>query len=132
MRDHPSPPPLRWRHGNHFRLLIDGTAFFPVMLQAIDAAQRQVLLEMYLVESGRLIDRFIGSLIAATARGVRVCLLLDHFGCLGLNSNDRTRLTQHGVELVYYNPLRFGSLRRNLFRDHRKLIVVDGACAFVG
>ena len=132
MRDTTHLPPLRWRHGNRFRLLIDGTAFFPALLTAIATARRQILLEMYLVESGRLMDRFIAALTAAADRGVRVCLLLDDFGCLGLNGNDRARLQQRGVELVRYNPLRFGALRRNLFRDHRKLIVIDDDCAFVG
>lgn len=133
VRDATPPPTLRWRHGNSFQLLIDGTAFFPAMLQAIGAARSQILLEMYLVESGQLTDRFILALCTARARGVRVCLLLDDFGCLGLNNQDRSHLQSHGVELVYYNPLRFGGkLRRNLFRDHRKLLVVDHACAFVG
>ncbi len=133
MRDTTPLPPLRWRHGNSFRLLIDGGAFFPAMLNAIAAARKQILLEMYLVESGQLTGRFIAALSAARSRGVRVCLLLDDFGCRGLNSQDRSHLQSYGVELTYYNPLRFGGkLRRNLFRDHRKLLVVDDACAFVG
>lgn len=124
---------MRWRHGNCFRLLIDGGVFFPAMLSAIAAARKQILLEMYLVESGQLTDRFIAALSAARSRGVRVCLLLDDFGCRGLNMQDRAHLLSHGVELTYYNPLRFGGrLRRNLFRDHRKLLIVDDACAFVG
>jgi phosphatidylserine/phosphatidylglycerophosphate/cardiolipin synthase-like enzyme len=113
--------------------LVDGGAFFPAMLNAIATARKQILLEMYLVESGLLTDRFIAALSAARSRGVRVCLLLDDFGCRGLNTQDRAHLQSHGVELTYYNPLRFGGrLRRNLFRDHRKLLVVDDACAFVG
>lgn len=128
-----TPPFLfRWRHGNRFRLLIDGAAFFPAMLDAIAGAHRQILLEMYLVESGRITTRFIDALTAAAHRGVRVFLLLDGFGCRGLSADDRARLQAHGVELVVYNPLQFGALRRNLFRDHRKLLVVDADYAFVG
>ena len=126
-------PPLRWRHGNRFHLRVDGHAFFPAMLDAIAAAERQILLEMYLVESGQTYQRFAAVLETAAKRGVRVCLLLDAFGCRGLNNTDRARLQAQGVELVLYNPLQFGGeLRRNLFRDHRKLLVVDDACAFVG
>jgi len=44
------------------------------------------------------------------------------FGCRGLTAGDRARLRSHGIELVLYNPLQFGALRRNLFRDHRKLL----------
>ncbi len=102
------------------------------MLSAIAGARRQILLEMYLVESGQIMNRFIDTLGLATQRGVHVCILLDDFGCRGLNSSDRDRLRAHNIELALYNPLQFGVLRRNLFRDHRKLLVVDGNCAFVG
>ncbi|HWS02796.1 MAG TPA: phospholipase D-like domain-containing protein [Gammaproteobacteria bacterium] len=132
MSDKKPPLLFRWCHGNQFRLLIDGNAFFSAMLDAIAGARRQILLEMYLVESGQIADRFIDALGSATQRGVQVCMLLDDFGCRGLTAADRSRLRAHGIELVLYNPLQFGTLRRNLFRDHRKLLVVDGNSAFVG
>jgi len=49
-------------------LLDDGGEFFPAMLAAIDAARESVLLEMYLVESGRILTRFIAALSAAVRR----------------------------------------------------------------
>lgn len=125
-------PHLPWRHGNQFRLLVDAEAFYPALLAAIDAAARAIRLEMYLVASGLVADRFIAALCAAAQRGVRVRLLLDDFGCRGLNPADRTRLANSGVHITLYNPLRFGRWRRNLFRDHRKLLVVDDRCAYVG
>jgi phosphatidylserine/phosphatidylglycerophosphate/cardiolipin synthase-like enzyme len=102
------------------------------MLESIEAAQRFVLLEMYLFESGRVADRFITALAGAAARGVRVCLLLDGFGALRLDKKDRQRLAAGGVELVVYNPLRTGGGHGNLFRDHRKLLLIDGVVAFTG
>lgn len=121
-----------WRHGNRFRLLVDGEAFFPAMLDAIAGARRLVLLEMYLVASGTVMARFIDALTAAAGRGVRVCLLFDDFGSRGLQGADRDALTRAGCELALYNPIALGRLRRSLFRDHRKLLVVDDCCAFVG
>jgi phosphatidylserine/phosphatidylglycerophosphate/cardiolipin synthase-like enzyme len=50
-----------WRPGNDFRLLDGGAVFFPRMLAAIDAARMHVLLEMYLVTSGRVAGQFIAS-----------------------------------------------------------------------
>jgi phosphatidylserine/phosphatidylglycerophosphate/cardiolipin synthase-like enzyme len=121
-----------WRPGNRFRLLVDGDRFYAAMLGSIAAAQRFVLLEMYLFESGKVADRFIAALVGAAARGVRVCLLLDGFGALGLDKKDRQRLVAGGVELVVYNPLRTRSGHGNLFRDHRKLLLIDGVVAFTG
>ncbi|HEY7745416.1 MAG TPA: phospholipase D-like domain-containing protein [Desulfuromonadales bacterium] len=121
-----------WRPGNRFRLLVDGDRFYAAMIESIGAAQRFVLLEMYLFESGGVAGRFIGALAEAASRGVRVCLLLDGFGALGLDKKDRQRLVAGGVELFFYNPLRTGGGHGNLFRDHRKLLLIDGVVAFTG
>jgi phosphatidylserine/phosphatidylglycerophosphate/cardiolipin synthase-like enzyme len=121
-----------WREGNRFELLVDGKRFFPAMLQAIQSSTRFILIEMYLMESGKVANRFIDALIDAAQRGVRVYVLLDDFGAMGLLKKDRSRLIHAGVQLAIYNPLRYGELRRNLFRNHRKLLVSDYQLAFVG
>lgn len=121
-----------WRDGNRVDLLVDGSTFFPAMLDAIDRARRRVLLESYLIESGSVADRFIQALQACARRKVPAYLLLDDFGALGLSNADRQRLREAGVQLTYYNPLRYGRFKHNLFRNHRKLLAVDGELAFVG
>ncbi len=121
-----------WRVGNEFRLLDGGAVFFARMLAAIDAARMHVLLEMYLVSSGRVAGQFIEALTRARARGVRCCVMFDGFGALGLAGGDRWWLEQSGVELRIFNPLRWRNRLRNFRRDHRKLLAVDGEVAFVG
>jgi phosphatidylserine/phosphatidylglycerophosphate/cardiolipin synthase-like enzyme len=125
-------PPLPWRDGNRFRLLNDGTEFYARMLEAIGEANDHVLLEMYLVESGQVSNRFISAMLDAVSRGVRVAALFDGFGALGLRADDRQRLTEGGVELRFYNALGWRKRLGNLLRNHRKLLLVDGAVAFVG
>ncbi len=103
------------------------------MLAAIDAAREYVLLEMYLVNSCQIATRFSDALIRARGRGVRACVLFDGFGALGFKAADRRRLTQAGVELRFFNPLRLRNrVAANLLRDHRKLLLSDGRVAFVG
>jgi phosphatidylserine/phosphatidylglycerophosphate/cardiolipin synthase-like enzyme len=119
-----------WRPGNRFTLLVDGPQFFPRMLAAIDAARSHVLLEIYLFESGAVAERFIAALTGAAGRGVAVKLLLDAYGAHGLQNPDRARLPAGGVDVRYYNPLRIRQWLGNMFRDHRKLLVVDGAVAY--
>ncbi|HYB64351.1 MAG TPA: phospholipase D-like domain-containing protein [Steroidobacteraceae bacterium] len=121
-----------WRTGNDFRLLDGAAVFFERMLAAIDAAQMHVLLEMYLVSSGRVAGQFIEALTRARARGVRCCVVFDGFGALGLSGGDRWWLEEAGVELRIFNPLRWRDRLRNFRRDHRKLLVTDGQVAFVG
>lgn len=121
-----------WRPRNRFELLVDGRCFFPRMLEAIERARHHVLLEMYLFESGVVATRFIDAFVRAAGRGVTVKLLLDDFGARGLLRRDREKLTQGGVDLALYNPLHIRKWLRNMLRDHRKLMVVDGELAFVG
>jgi len=123
-----------WREGNQFELHVNAEAFYPKMINAIAKSKQYVFLEMYLFESGYIAIQFIQQFVQAAHRGVKVCVLLDAFGSMKLNVSDRKKLRQGGVELCIYNPLKFkfGDARRNLFRDHRKVLIIDNAVCFVG
>ncbi len=133
-----------WRSGNHFTTLVDSVTFFPRMLEAIEKAEHYILLEMYLVSSGQVADRFIAAIRAAAARGVQVYLLFDDFGAQDLSPADRERLQHTNIASEYYNPLHSHSTLSNLYRiywqrathglhrNHRKLLLVDGTLAFAG
>lgn len=121
-----------WRDGNRFSLLVDGECFFTDMLEALALARQQILMEMYLVESGHVFDRFVGALVEARARGVQVCVLLDDFGSRGLRRHDLQRLRDADIHTALYNPVRLARLRRSMFRDHRKMLIIDRELAFVG
>ena len=102
------------------------------MLKSIKGAEKYVLMEMYLFESGHVATSFIDALCNAAKRGVSVYLLLDHFGSWHLNSKDRKRLVESGTFLSFYNPLQTGKWFVNLRRDHRKLLLIDGLTAYTG
>lgn len=121
-----------WRQGNRFQLLADSDRIFRRMLEAIAGARESVLLEMYLVGSGTVARRFIQELAACARRGVRVHVLFDAFGSLGLRAADRRRLADSGAHLTFFNPLSLRKRLQNCLRDHRKLLVIDGRLAFVG
>lgn len=121
-----------WQTGNQFELLVDGPVFFTRMLDCIDRAEESVMLEMYLAEPGYIFSRFEQSLFQAVRRGVNVYLLLDDYGCSTITAQHRKRLQDHGVHLAIYNPLSWKKRSLLLFRDHRKILVVDGRTAYVG
>lgn len=125
-------PVFPWREGNQFELLIDGPAFFPPMLDAIAGAQAQVDLELYLVEAGACAEAVVQALEAAARRGVRVRCLFDGYGAQAFGRPLRQRLLTAGVDLREYNPIHWRRGVRNLYRDHRKLLLVDQAWAVVG
>lgn len=121
-----------WRGGNRFELLLDGPAFFPRMLAAIDGARQQVEIELYLIEDGRCSERLVDALCRAAERGISVRGLFDAYGAAGLGVVLRDRMLAAGVQLRWYNPLRWRRGMRNFHRDHRKLLLVDQCLAYVG
>jgi len=121
-----------WRSANQFELLIDGPQFFPRMLAAIDQAQVHVDLELYLVEAGDCAEAIVQALEQAAWREVRVRCLFDGYGSLAFTPGLRRRLTDAGVELRFYNRLSWRRGLNNLYRDHRKLLLVDHQLAVVG
>lgn len=123
---------FEWQEQCHFELLIDGSNFFEAMLQAIDEAEKFVLLELYLIESGNVTRRFVNALIRARQRDVEVKIIFDDYGTRLLDPLDREKLIAQGIELNFYNPVNYRRFYRSLRRDHRKLLVVDGLIAFIG
>ncbi|HXH64613.1 MAG TPA: phospholipase D-like domain-containing protein, partial [Mariprofundaceae bacterium] len=124
--------PYPEREGNAFRLLPGADAFLPAMELAIHHARHYVLFEQYLIASGELAEHFIDAFIACVQRGVRVYLLIDHFGSRGLSVADRQRLADAGIALIFYNPAYLTHFFRGLPRNHCKLLLIDGEIAYTG
>ena len=119
--------------GNSARLLVDGEATFEALFAAIDRAEHYVLAQFYIVHSDRIGLDFQARLLGAAARGVRVHLLFDAVGSMGLGRRYVRTLRAGGVEVSPFTGPRnwLKKLRLN-FRNHRKIVVVDGRTAFVG
>ena len=125
---------MLFTHRNQVTLLKTGAEFFPALLEAIDAAQRFVWLETYILRADETGDRITAALMQAAGRGVQVNLLLDGFGSFDLPLGLQQTLTDAGVRLLFFRPerSRWRLARQRLRRLHRKLATVDGEIAFVG
>ncbi len=121
-----------WRANNQFELLVDGPAFFEDWLARVADAREQIDIELYLVTSGNSADRVEDALIAAVQRGVQVRCLFDGFGSRGFRPVQRRRWLAAGIDLRFYNPLRWNRGLQNFYRDHRKLLLIDQQVAYVG
>jgi cardiolipin synthase len=125
-----SGAPLR-RH-NSIRLLKDGPENYAAWLAAIDAARHTIHFEMYIVHEDAQGRLFADALIRKARDGVNVRLLYDWMGGFGKTSRAFwNRLRAGGVEVRCYTPPRFDSPLGWLSRDHRKMVAVDHAIAFV-
>ncbi len=124
--------PYPERDGNRFKLLAGADAFLPVMELAIHRARHYVLFEQYLISSGDVATRFIDAFSTCVQRGVPVYMLIDHFGARSLSVGDRRRITDAGIELLFYNPAYLSHFFRGLPRNHCKLLLIDGGLAYSG
>ena len=123
-----------WIPGNRVELLENGEAFFPRVLSAIDAARKEVLIETFILFEDGVGKRLHAALVAAARRGVRVEVTVDGYGSPDLSNGFVSALTDAGARLRVFDPKpRLLGFRTNVFRRlHRKIVVVDGRCAFVG
>ncbi|MGH8464803.1 MAG: cardiolipin synthase ClsB, partial [Pseudomonas sp.] len=123
-----------WREGNHIRLLVNGDEYYPALFEAIDNAQRKVILETFIWFEDNVGRQLHAVLLRAAQRGIDVQVLLDGYGSADLSEQFISELTSAGVVFRYYDPRqRLLGMRTNLFRRmHRKIVVIDSTVAFVG
>ena len=124
----------RWIGGNKVRLLENGEAYFPAAFEAIRSAQKEVLLETFILFEDKVGKELHAALIEAARRGVQVDVMVDGFGSPDLSAGFIDALTEAGVRMRSFDPgPRLLGLRLNMLRRmHRKLLIVDGRVAFVG
>jgi cardiolipin synthase len=125
----------RYTAGNSVTLLRNGAEYFPVLLEAIALATREVWLETYIFADDATGVRVADALVEAARRGVSVRVLVAGWGARHyLTPALAQRLQDGGVDLLRYRPevMPWHFRSHRLRRLHRKLCHVDGRVAFVG
>ena len=125
---------LPFLKGNSTRLLIDGDATFDAIFSSIDEARQYVVAEFFIVKDDDLGRRFKARLIAAAERGCDVYLLFDEVGSKDLSKSYIEELEAAGVRVSGMKSTLGGLVNRFQlnFRNHRKIVVIDGRRALVG
>ncbi|SDC23461.1 cardiolipin synthase [Ruegeria marina] len=119
--------------GNGARLLVDGDATFKAIFDAIDRAERYVLVQFYIVRDDELGLELRDRLISAVRRGVRVLFMTDAIGSHGLADSYIEDLRDAGVDVADPRDQRGPKFRFQInYRNHRKTVVVDGRTGFIG
>ncbi len=118
--------------GNDARVLRNGAACYAAIERAVRAARHHVHFQYYIFEPDEAGRRFRDLLVERAESGAEVRLLVDGFGSHKLSRRFLAPLGRAGVELAFFNPVAFARLRPANFRNHRKIVVVDGEVAFTG
>ena len=120
--------------GNKVRLLRDGNDTYRRLLQDIRQAQHSILLEFFIIRNDRVGNRLRKALEERARAGVQVYVIYDEVGSHKLPAGYLMRLRRAGVQVSSFNGKRFwlSSILRLNYRNHRKLVVIDSAQAYLG
>ncbi|MCP4138236.1 MAG: cardiolipin synthase [bacterium] len=119
--------------GNTVKLIADGDEFFDRILKAISQAKKSINLETYIFNSDHVGWAVAEKLAESAKRGIEVNVIYDSFGSITTSSKLFSFLRESGVEVIEYHPFVPWKRYWNItFRDHRKILVVDGEIGFVG
>jgi cardiolipin synthase len=119
--------------GNAVELLIDGDATFESIIAGIEQAEQYVLFQFYIINDDELGRRFKDLLIKKAREGVAVHMLYDEIGSANLSKDFIHELRQAGAEINAFNTRKGVRNRFQInFRNHRKVVVVDGKEAWIG
>lgn len=145
--DNPSPPAsddrgavravetlarMPYAKGNRVDLLVDGEATFASLFEGIDAAERTLVVQFYIVRDDEIGRALRDRLIAKAQAGVDVYFLYDAIGSYLLGHDYVKAMREAGVRVAVFRSTRgLGRLQVN-FRNHRKIVVADGRVGWVG
>ncbi len=116
---------------NDIEIFNNGQDAFEAIFDAIQRAEHFIHLEFYIVEDGELAKRLKFALLAKLKEGVEVRFIYDAFGSRKLPDAYFSEMREAGAEIYPFLPIRVARRKSN-YRNHRKIVVVDGVSAFLG
>lgn len=110
-----------------------GEEYFKRLIEDIKSAKKYILIEYFIIAKGNLFNRVYSVLKEKLKKGVKVVIIADGWGSmLRYPKSLLEELESLGAEVKKYNPLRFGINTYINYRDHRKIVVIDGCVAYTG
>lgn len=118
---------------NRTRVLTNAEAAYEAMLRAIRGARGHIHFSSYILRDDETGRTFRGELIRKAREGVKVRLLYDGIGSIKIKRSFFVPLEEAGAHCASFFPLRPAFLKKRMnYRNHRKILVVDGTRGFVG
>jgi cardiolipin synthase len=118
---------------NEVKIHTDGYSFFHALLKEIASAKDHIHMDMYIFEDDALGNLVRDALVAKAREGVEVRLIYDDVGCWNVSNRFFERMREEGIEVAPFLPVRFPSFTSKVnYRNHRKIIVIDGRTGFIG
>ncbi len=114
-------------------ILTSGYEFFPLLLRDIAAAKSHIHIDMYIFEDDALGLLVSDALIAKARQGVEVRIIYDDVGCWKVKKRFWERMRDEGIDAEPFMRVRFPRFTSRVnYRNHRKIIVIDGSVGYIG
>lgn len=118
---------------NEVEIMTTGYDFFPALLQSISRAKEHIHIDVFIFSDDELGSLIADALIAKSAQGVEVRVIYDDVGSWSVKNSFFERMRDAGIDVHPFMPVKFPMFTSKAnYRNHRKLIVIDGREAFIG
>ena len=117
--------------GNSVTLLNNGEEKFPALFYALENARYYIHLEYYIFTSDDVGNRLADILINKQKEGVEVRIIVDDAGSNHLKKLPK-KFRAAGIQFLKTLPVAFSSLANTNYRNHRKIVIIDGTIGFIG
>jgi cardiolipin synthetase len=118
---------------NDIRVYTDGKEKFRALIEEMKQAKRYIHMQYYIIRNDELWQEVEKVLIQKAREGVAVRVLFDSMGCRTMKNRDWERLEKEGIQVAEFFPALLGQLQLRVnYRNHRKIVVIDGRVGFVG
>jgi cardiolipin synthase len=118
---------------NEVEIFTDGYGFFPALLREISKAYHHIHIDIYIFNDDALGNLIADALIAKAREGVEVRIIYDDVGNWKVKSAFFERMRNAGIDVHAFMPVKFPAFTSKVnYRNHRKLIIIDGRVGFIG
>lgn len=114
------------KENNRVKILKNGTTVIDSMYDLIEKSEHYVLLEEYIFRYDEVGKKFIDLLKKKSKEGIKIYVIIDNIGTCKNSMKIFCELKNAGVNMLLHNPLVNWTILRIDYRNHRKVLVVDG------
>ena len=119
--------------GNKLKILNNGAETFDAILSALEQAQSFIHIEYYIFANDNIGGQIINILKQKAAQGLEVRMIVDDVGSWELKQPFFDDLIAAGIQVESFLQVRFPKFTSRVnYRNHRKILIVDGLVGFVG
>lgn len=115
------------------KIYFSGKNSLDSMIEEIYKAEKHIHLQSYIIENDEIGNKFKDILIEKARQGIEVRLIYDFVGCWSLDENFTNPMKEAGIEILVFSPVKVLTPTSKVnYRNHRKILVIDGKTGFLG